>query len=75
MSHPINSEIYDKILNDEGFINDVWNKFDQTTKIEILTKAGCSLLQEYSLVYGSAEELEGREMDNKNEDSNFEREQ
>ena len=56
MSNPINSEIYDRILSDDGFLNDEWNKFDATTKVEILQKSGVDLMAEYSKVVGSAEE-------------------
>jgi hypothetical protein len=56
MSHPINSEVYEKILNDEEFINKVWNSFDATTKIGILEKAGVDWLNEYVSVYGTGDE-------------------
>ena len=56
MSHPINDQVYEEILEDEGFVNDVWNKFDQTTKVEILQKAGVDWLEEYAKIHGSAED-------------------
>ena len=62
MSNPINSEIYDNILNDEGFLNDQWNKFDATTKVEVLEKSGVDLEAEYAKVVGSAEENETLEI-------------
>ena len=75
MSNPINDTIYQEILNSEGFVNDVWNKFDQTTKVEILQKSGVDLADEYVKANGSAEESQEElwdTRDNKNEDSNFE---
>ena len=74
MSHPINSEIYDAILSDDGFLNDQWNKFDATTKVEVLEKSGVDLEAEYAKAVGSAEEQDNLwdTRDNKNEDSNFE---
>lgn len=56
MSNIANSLIYDQILEDEGFINDEWNKFDATTKIEILQKAGVDLMSEWSKQSSSMEE-------------------
>ena len=56
MSHPVNDIIYDKILEDEAFINDLWNTLGQTDKISVLQKAGFDMLEEYSKVYGSAED-------------------
>ena len=45
-----NPELYEKILNNEDFLNDVWNSFDQTTKIEILERAGYNLEEEYKKI-------------------------
>lgn len=59
MSNPINSEIYEKILDDEGFINDCWNKYGMTDKIATLKLSGWTdemFLEEYARVVGSAEE-------------------
>ena len=50
MSHPINSEIYERILENEDFTNDIWNQFDNTTKIEILQKSGVDLVEEYKKI-------------------------
>lgn len=58
MSNSINAELYERLVNDEGFINDVWNHFDTTTKIGILEKSGINLLEEYAKAVGSAEEHE-----------------
>ena len=51
----INTEVYEQILDSEGFVNDCWNKFDQTTKIEILQKAGVDLVEEWVKVVGDAD--------------------
>lgn len=48
MSHPNNTIIYDLILEDEEWVNKQWNKFDQTSKIEILQKAGLDLFEIYN---------------------------
>lgn len=58
MANPMNDKIYEDILSNEGFLNDQWNKFDTTTKVEILTKAGVDLELEYLNSVGSAEEHE-----------------
>lgn len=39
----MNPDIYQKLLDDEGFINDCWNSHDVSDKIEILQKAGWNL--------------------------------
>ena len=35
------------MINDEGFLNDIWHEFDATTKYSILEKAGCKMVEEY----------------------------
>ncbi len=56
MSNPINDKVYEQILNNEAFLNDQWNKFDSTTKVEILQKSGVDLMAEYTRAFGSEEE-------------------
>lgn len=60
MSNPINDLIYERILQDEGFLNDIWGRFDATTKVEILEKAGVNWLEEWTKVHseGDNEQLE-----------------
>ena len=40
-------ELYEVMLNDEGFLNDVWHEFDATTKYQLLEKSGCNMTKEY----------------------------
>lgn len=47
MKEPMNPEMYDKILNDEKFLNDLWDDFDSSTKIGILEKSGINIFEEY----------------------------
>ena len=48
MSLQQNDAIYDRILEDEEFLDAEWDKFDTTTKVEILTKAGVNLFEEFT---------------------------
>ena len=41
------NDIYEVMLNDQGFLNDLWHEFDATTKYQILEKAGCNMVKEY----------------------------
>ena len=43
----MNPEIYKQLLENESFLNDCWNSHDTTTKIEILTKVGWDLENEW----------------------------
>ena len=61
MSRPINDIIYEKVLEDEGFIDSLWNQFDQTTKIEILQKSGIDIMEEYIKIYGRDEDNQSQE--------------
>jgi hypothetical protein len=58
MSHPINSQVYDRILEDEGFLNDLWNKFDTTSKIEALEKLGFDLFNEWVKINGDENQID-----------------
>lgn len=41
------AEAYEKVLNNEGFLNDLWNTLGATDKVSLLTKGGFDVLQEY----------------------------
>lgn len=43
----MNPEIYQKLLENEAFLNDCWNSHNVTTKIEILQKSGWDLENEW----------------------------
>lgn len=43
------SDIYDVIL-DSPLMDDIWASLDKTTKYEILSKAGWSLVDEYKKI-------------------------
>ncbi len=43
----MDNKIYDAIMDDEGFLNDIWATIDMTTKIEILEKMGWNLDAEW----------------------------
>ena len=82
----MDSEIYGKILNDEGFLNDLWNKYGAGDKLETLKLSGWTqeMIEKEWLRVNSEElkrdllrlsgqdELFGSDRDNKNEDSNLE---
>lgn len=53
----ISEQKYEDILNNDGFLNDLWNEFDATTKVEILQKAGVNLEKEWD---GRKEKAENR---------------
>lgn len=59
MSEPINVDIYERIQNDEEFLDDQWNKFDTTTKIEILEKSGVDLFNEWVKIHGDENKSPG----------------
>lgn len=54
MSEIINDEIYERILDDERFLNDIFTTLDSTTKVEVLQKSGFNMLEEYAKVHGEA---------------------
>ena len=55
MSNQNNTDIYEKMMDDEGFINDCWNKYGITDKIATLKLSGWTdemFLEEWTRVYG-----------------------
>lgn len=41
------NNLYEVMLNDQGFLNDLWHEFDATTKFSVLAQAGCNMVKEY----------------------------
>ena len=41
------ADAYEKVLNNEGFLNDLWNTLGATDKVSVLTKAGFNVLEDY----------------------------
>ena len=39
--------LYEVMLNDENFLNDLFIFFDATTKYQILEKSGCNMVKKY----------------------------
>ena len=39
----VNEVFYEEILNNEGFINDLWNRYGVTDKLSTLQKSGWSM--------------------------------
>lgn len=56
MSHPVNAELYDKVLNNEEFLNSIFQKLDNTTKIEVLENSGFDPMEEWIKQHGEAED-------------------
>ena len=44
----MNNELYDEILNNDAFLNDLFIELGATDKVSVLTKAGFDLEKEYA---------------------------